>query len=87
MSNDGNTARTFFFNTEISVEITGLDKTLLDRCYCLLQCLSSGYKINSLAFKEYALETARKLVAKYPWHNLSSSVHKVLVHGSEVIDQ
>lgn len=76
----------FFSNSAISAEITGLDKTLLDRCYCLLQYLSSGYKINSLAFKEYALETAWKLVAKYSWFNLPSSVHKVLVHRSEVID-
>lgn len=85
-SNDGNTARTFFSNSVISAEITGLDKTLLDRCYHLLQCLSSGYKINKLAFKDYALETARKLVSTYPWYNLPSSIHKVLIHGSEVID-
>ncbi|GBP72056.1 hypothetical protein EVAR_48550_1 [Eumeta japonica] len=67
-------------------EITGLEKDLIDRCHNLLQCLSSGYKINNVAFKEYALHTARKLVAAYPWYNLPSSVHKVLIHGSEVID-
>lgn len=85
-SNDGNTARAFFANSAISAEITGLDKTLIDRCHNLLQCMSSGYKINSRAFKEYALETARKLVATYFWYYLPSSVHKVLIHGSEVID-
>lgn len=85
-SNDGNTARTLFSNSAISEEITCIDKTLLDRCHHLLQCLSSGYKINTVTFKNYAIETARKLVATYPWYNLPSSVHKVLIHGSEVID-
>lgn len=26
------------------------------------------------------------LVEEYPWYNLPSSIHKVLMHGSEVID-
>ncbi|GBP64954.1 hypothetical protein EVAR_41370_1 [Eumeta japonica] len=65
---------------------TSNDGNTARRCHNLLQCLSSGYKINNVAFKEYALDTARKLVAAYPWYNLPSSVHKVLIHGSEVID-
>lgn len=26
------------------------------------------------------------LISTYPWYNLPSSVHKVLIHGSEVVD-
>ncbi|GBP86636.1 hypothetical protein EVAR_81936_1 [Eumeta japonica] len=70
-------------STMVDAEITGLEKDLIERCHNLLQCLSSGYKINNVAFKEYALDPARKLVAAYPWYNLPSSVHKVLIHGSK----
>ena len=85
-SNDGNTARKFFLHSTISSEITGIDKHVIDRCSYLLQCLSSGFKINSNKFKIYALDTAKILVSKYSWYNLPASVHKVLIHGSEVID-
>lgn len=85
-SNDGNSARNFFHNSEISAEITGIRKDLLDRCSHLLQSLSSGYKINSQKFKSYAFDTAKMLIEEYPWYNLPSSIHKILMHGSEVID-
>lgn len=85
-SNDGNTARKFFKNPVISAEITGIQQCLIERCGTILECMSSGYKINTAKFEEYALDTARRLVAEYPWYNLPSSVHKVLIHGAVVID-
>lgn len=85
-SNDGNSARKFFTHPDISAEITGLNKDLIYRCCVLLQALGSGYKINSEKFKIYALETAYELVQQYPWYYLPASVHKILLHGSKVID-
>lgn len=85
-SNDGNTARKFFKHLDESSEITGLNKSLLERCSVILRCISSGYKINIIKFKEFSLTTARLLVAEYPWYNLPPSVHKVLIHGAEVIE-
>lgn len=85
-SNDGNTARKFFKNSTVSAQITNINKNLIDRCCTILSCLSSGYNINKTKFKEFALQTARQLVHEYPWYNLPASVHKVLIHGSEVID-
>lgn len=85
-SNDGNTARRFFSNSEVSSEITGIKKDLLDRCWVILQCLNLVYKINKTKFQEFALETARQLVAEYPWYYMPASVHKVLLHGVNVID-
>jgi len=49
-SNDGNTARTFFSDTKLSADITGLDENVFIRCAILLQCMASGYKINSEKF-------------------------------------
>ena len=32
------------------------------------------------------MATAHKLVALYPWYKLPASVHKILIHAAEVID-
>lgn len=56
-SNDGNTARRFFKNFDISAEITGIDKNLIIRFHIILQCLSSGYNINFIKFGNYCWET------------------------------
>lgn len=47
--------------------------------------LSCGHNIISETFESYALETAKQFVALYPWFYLPSSVHKILVHGAEII--
>lgn len=85
-SDDGNTSRTFFKNSAVSAEITGIDKELIDRCRTILECLGSSHKIKTTKFKEFSLITARKLVEAYPWYFLPPSVHKVLIHGDIVID-
>jgi len=47
--------------------------------------MASGYKINSEKFGCLALDTAKMLINLYPWYYLLPSIHKVLVHGSEII--
>lgn len=69
-----------------SAEITGIKKDLLDRCWTVLQCINSGYNIDETKFKDFALETARQLVAEYPWYYMPASVHKVLIHGADIIN-
>jgi len=68
-SNDGNTARIFFSDTKLSADITGLDENVFIRCAILLQCMASGYKINSEKFGCFALDTAKMLIKLYPWYN------------------
>lgn len=84
-SNDGNTARRFFQNYEESSLITGVDKNLIYRFYIILQTISSGFSINIEKFKEYALDTAKEFVKLYPWYYMPTTVHKLLVHGAEII--
>lgn len=85
-SNDGNTARAFFNNPKMSVEITGINENVIVRCATLLQCMASGYKINVNKFGEFALDTAKELIKLYPWYYLPASLHKVLVHAPDVIN-
>ena len=85
-SNDGNTARRFFENVEKSSGILGVDIDLIKKCHAILQAMSSGFAINVPAFRMYCLETAKRFVELYPWYCMPTAVHKILIHGHEVID-
>jgi hypothetical protein len=45
-SNDGNMARCFFKNYNISADIIGIGENLIIRFHIILQCLSSDHNIN-----------------------------------------
>lgn len=85
-SNDGNTARRFFQNSDISASITGVDKDIIHRFHVILQSLSCGYKVNVQKFQKYGEETARKFVELFPWYCMPTTVHKILIHGHQIID-
>lgn len=84
-TNDGNTARCFFENADISASITGINKELITRFHVILQAISSGYNNNLINFEDYALQTARDFVQLYPWYYMPTSVHKLLIHGAQII--
>lgn len=84
-TNDGNTARTFFKNSQKSAEITGLDETLIKKFSVFLQTMSSGYEINILEFEKFVQETRELYLSLYMWYYMPVTVHKILVHGSEII--
>lgn len=84
-TNDGNTARRFFRNPEKSCEITGIDIHLFKRFGNILSVLSSGHHINIEAFEVYALDTAKLFIHLYPRYYMPASLHKILVHGAQVI--
>jgi len=84
-TNDGNTARRFFENSAISTLITGLNERIIKRFHIILQTISCGYDINVNNYKEYALETARMFVSEYSWYNMPTTVHKLLIHGPQII--
>lgn len=84
-SNDGNTARRFFADPETSAEITGIDIRLIKRFAVILQTISSGFEIDVEKFSEYTKETAKLYNELYNWYYMPSSVHKILIHGADVI--
>lgn len=85
-SNDGNTARRFFENSTTSASITGVNEDLIKRFHVILQALSSGHEINPITFQDYAIQTARDFVHLYPWYYMPTSMHKILIHGKEIIN-
>lgn len=45
-----------------------------------------GEKIDVTKFRIYADETANLYTSLYNWYNMPASVHKVLIHGAEIIN-
>lgn len=84
-SNDGNTARHFFEKYQQSAKITGIDEDIIHRFYIILQAISSGYEINTDNFRQYTVLLAKKIVQTYEWYNMPTLVHKLLIHGPEII--
>uniref|UniRef100_A0A2S2Q9M0 Uncharacterized protein n=1 Tax=Sipha flava TaxID=143950 RepID=A0A2S2Q9M0_9HEMI len=84
-SNDGNTARWFFENPMLSAEITGLNIELISRFGVILTTISCGFHTNILAFEKYAMDTAKLYIEHYNWYYMPASVHKILLHGTDVI--
>lgn len=84
-SNDGNTARRFFKNAEMSAQITGLDVEIIKQFDVILRTLSSGFEINLVEFNKFCLETRRHYLSLYSWYCMPATVHKILIHSTEVI--
>uniref|UniRef100_A0A1S4KHE3 Uncharacterized protein n=2 Tax=Culex quinquefasciatus TaxID=7176 RepID=A0A1S4KHE3_CULQU len=84
-SNDGNTADVFFANVAVVSRITGLDEELLERISALLTVLNSRERIDAAAYRLYAEETRKLYIKLYDWYPLSPTLHKILVHGADII--
>lgn len=61
-----------------------MNEDLIMRFYVILQCLSSGHKLDFKKFDKYCWETAEIYVELYPWYNMPPSVHKMLRHWSSI---
>ncbi|CAH1994756.1 unnamed protein product [Acanthoscelides obtectus] len=85
-SNDGNTARIFFHNPQTSSDITGVDRELIEKFAIILGVLASGCAIDMEKFASLLEEARNWYIHLYKWSNMPNKVHKVLVHGCEIID-
>jgi hypothetical protein len=84
-TNDGNTSRRFFADPDLAAEITGVDINLIFRFKVILEVISSGHEVDTEKFSAYATETAELYIRLYPWHPMTPTMHKILVHGALVI--
>ncbi|KAL4090847.1 hypothetical protein QTP88_025613 [Uroleucon formosanum] len=62
----------FFQNSEISAKIIKLDVEIIKK---------NTYSYDS----KYSDKTAKYFVEKYPWYNMSPTMHKFFIHGPEII--
>lgn len=84
-TNDGNTTRKFFANADVSAEIIGLDVELIKKIDIILRTLASGYDINLEKFENVCRETRKLYLSLYSWYFMPATVHKILVHSTQVI--
>lgn len=84
-TNDGNTSRRFFANTDLAAEITDLDP-LIYRFKVILETICNGYKIHIKKFAEYTMDTAKLYVQLYPWYPMTPTMYKILMHSSIVVE-
>ncbi|XP_011689919.1 PREDICTED: uncharacterized protein LOC105451261 [Wasmannia auropunctata] len=84
-TNTRNVARSFFAHAESVAEITGLNTDVIKRLGNILQVLACGKDINFEKFGRYCLDTAKLCLDLYNWYCMPPSVHKVLLHGSDII--
>lgn len=85
-SNDGNTARRFFQDPKFAAETTELDEELIIRFRTILIAISSRKKIDEVKFRKYATDTYDRYIELYSWYHMPPSVHKVLLHGADIIE-
>lgn len=81
----GNTARRTFAKLNELAECFGLDKQLMRNFKTILIALSCHLPIDSLRFDALCKSTANIFINAYPWFNMPVSVHKILIHGADVI--
>lgn len=84
-TNDGNTARRAFEKPDDFADCLGLDKQLISNFKFILISLSCHLPIDVNRFDILCTSTAKLFVQLYPWYNMPSSVHKVLIHGADII--
>lgn len=84
-TNTGNVGRLFFAQSDEVSKIIGVNKEVLSRLYVVLQIISCKKIVNLELFKDYCLETAKRCVELYPWYKMPPSVHKILVHGCDIM--
>ncbi|XP_045509227.1 uncharacterized protein LOC123704774 [Colias croceus] len=86
-TNDGNTSRRFFEDTELAAEITGINHELIHRLKVIIEAISCGYNIDVAKYDSYALDTAKLYVEQYGWHPMTPTMHKILIHGASIIQK
>ncbi|XP_043867155.1 uncharacterized protein LOC122757785 [Drosophila mojavensis] len=85
-TNDGNTARRAFAKPKLLAEILGLDENLIAYFNSILIAISCHLPIDPTQFKKYCQKTVTLYMSLYPWFPMSATVHKVLMHGYQIIE-
>lgn len=80
-TNDGNTTRAFFRNPDFSSKITGVNYRLIYN-FAVISC---SEEINEEKIGNFTYETAKLYVSLYPRYYMPVSLHKILIHGKDII--
>ena len=83
-SNDGSTVRKFFKTPQMT-STTGINEDLIYKIALILRVVSSGLKINITTWKQLTEQAKLLYLSNYGWYYMSVSMHKLLIHGSDIL--
>lgn len=86
-TNDGNTARIAFRNPEKLAEILEIEISIVKGFHVILVALSCQLPIDPLSFSSYCQSLFSTYMRYYSWNPITPTVHKILVHGHEIIEK
>jgi hypothetical protein len=69
-----------------SADITGVHINVIKRFGNILFAMLSDHEVNVSEFKMYTIDTEKLFISLYPWFFMPSSVHKIIIHGADVIN-
>lgn len=84
-TNNGNTARRAFEDPNLLAELLALDVQMIRNFKKILIALSCHLPIDASKFDELCQSTAKIYVQNYNWYLMPSTLHKILMHGGDVI--
>ena len=86
---DGNVVRKAFANHSVTALILGISGDLVENLGLIWSTLASGYAIDPEKFGKLCHETHEMYLDDKngtSWHNITPTLHKVLVHGQELVE-
>lgn len=83
---DGNTARKAFSKSNLLASVLDIEFDIIDRLHTILITISCEFSISCEKFKSFCDDTFSLYMAKYPWFPMSPTVHKILVHGFQIME-
>ena len=90
VTNTGNVARRAFSDIEKFAKCLDFDepeKDILILIRNILLAVSSRFPIDANRFRDYSFEICVKWFDTFDWYPMTPTVHKLLIHGSDIIEQ
>ena len=85
-SDNANSATRAFSEEETFAEVTGVSDDLVRCLHIILHVVACGHQIDPDNFQYFFCDaTADLIVHLYGWYHMPVSAHKVLMHGSAVM--
>lgn len=87
-TNDGNTASSLLGdkNRKKFAQILEIEEWLVDDLHNVLVAISCDLYIDSAKFGNYCKKIAEKYVATYEWLPMAGTIHNILIHGKDIIE-
>ena len=84
-TNTGNLVRKAFKNAQTTARICGVSTILVSNLDTIWRTLTSGKSINPIQFEKFCQETLQQYMVDAAWYSLPPTLHRVLVHGKDII--